>query len=151
MRRIRVGHHSTSDDSFAYRPRKEVEERKRLDNPIVRFRLFLESRGWWTQEEEDALKARVRAEVHGAYKKAESLQRPELSGMFKDVYAGEEPWNLVRVVFHLIKHVADCDGGRLQRSQREEMKRLVQKYGRSWEPWKAELKKFKGEGKEWMD
>ncbi|TFK80461.1 branched-chain alpha-keto acid dehydrogenase E1-alpha subunit [Polyporus arcularius HHB13444] len=127
----RVGHHSTSDDSFAYRPRKEVEERKRLDNPLVRFRLFLEARGWWSKDEDEALKARVKAEVHAAYKRAEEQQRPELKEMFTDVYGGEQPWNL--------------------RAQEAELRGLVRKYGRSWEPWKAELKKFKGEGKEWLD
>ncbi len=127
----RVGHHSTSDDSFAYRPRKEVEERKRLDNPLVRFRLFLEARGWWSKDEDEALKARLKAEVHAAYKRAEEQQRPELKEMFTDVYGGEQPWNL--------------------RAQEAELRGLVRKYGRSWEPWKAELKKFKGEGKEWLD
>ncbi len=38
------------------------------------------------------------------------------------------------------------------RAQEEELRALVRKYGRRWwEPWKAELKKFKGEGKEWLD
>ncbi|KIM80962.1 hypothetical protein PILCRDRAFT_72484, partial [Piloderma croceum F 1598] len=32
----RVGHHSTSDDSYVYRARAEVEDRKRIDNPISR-------------------------------------------------------------------------------------------------------------------
>ncbi|KAI0769821.1 branched-chain alpha-keto acid dehydrogenase E1-alpha subunit [Fomes fomentarius] len=127
----RVSHHSTSDDSFAYRPRREVEERKRLDNPIVRFRLFLESRGWWSKEEDEALTKRIKAEVHAAYKKAEKLQRPALSEMFEDVYGGEQPWNL--------------------KDQREELKGLLKKYGNSWEPWKEELKKFKGEGKDFTD
>lgn len=90
-----VGHHSTSDDSFAYRPRKEVEDRKRLDNPIVRFRLFMEARGWWSKDEEEALTKRVKQEVMTAYKKAETLPKPELSEMFTEVYGGEEPWNLV--------------------------------------------------------
>ena len=62
-----MGHHSTSDDSFAYRARKEVEDRKRLDNPIVRFRLFLEARGWWTAEEEGALAKRLKDAVVAAY------------------------------------------------------------------------------------
>ena len=31
----RVGHHSTSDDSFAYRARADVEDWKRRDNPIT--------------------------------------------------------------------------------------------------------------------
>ena len=38
-----------------------------------------------------------------------------------------------------------------QREQREELQRLVKKYGKTWEPWKAELKKHKGEGKEWTE
>jgi 2-oxoisovalerate dehydrogenase E1 component alpha subunit len=40
----RIGHHSTSDDSSAYRSKKEVENWKRLDNPIVRFRKWLENK-----------------------------------------------------------------------------------------------------------
>ena len=95
-----MGHHSTSDDSFAYRPRKEVEERKRLDNPIVRFRSYLESRGWWSKEEDEAFLKRKKAEVHEAYRKAEKLLRPELQEMFTDVYGGEEPWNIVRIVIY---------------------------------------------------
>ena len=90
-----VGHHSTSDDSFAYRPRQEVEDRKRIDNPISRFRLFLESRGWWNEEEEEKLKDKVRKEVMKAFKRGESLQRHEVKELFNDVYAGEEPWNIV--------------------------------------------------------
>lgn len=90
-----MGHHSTSDDSFAYRPRQEVEDRKRIDNPISRFRLFLESRGWWNAEEEESYKDSVKKEIMKAFKRGESLQRPELKEMFSDVYAGEEPWNIV--------------------------------------------------------
>jgi 2-oxoisovalerate dehydrogenase E1 component alpha subunit len=40
----RIGHHSTSDDSSAYRPKKEVEDWKRLDNPLVRLRKWLEDK-----------------------------------------------------------------------------------------------------------
>ncbi|TBU23253.1 branched-chain alpha-keto acid dehydrogenase E1-alpha subunit [Dichomitus squalens] len=126
----RVGHHSTSDDSFAYRPRKEVEDRKRLDNPIVRFRLFLESRGWWSKEEETALVKRLRDEVNAAYKRAEKLPKPPVEEMFSEVYGGEMPWNL--------------------KEQREELRGLIKKYGQTWEPWKSELKKHKGEGKEFL-
>lgn len=72
-----------------------MEDRKRLDNPIVRFRLFLEARGWWSKDEEGALTARLKGEVAAAYKKAESLQKPELRAMFEDVYGGEEPWTIV--------------------------------------------------------
>jgi len=127
----RVGHHSTSDDSFAYRPRQEVEDRKRIDNPIARFRKFLDSKGWWSDADEEEVKDRVKKEVMKAFKRGENLQRPELKEMFSDVYGGEEPWNLIE--------------------QREELKSLLKKYGNVWEPWKSELKKFKGEGKEFLD
>ncbi|KAL4245556.1 Alpha-ketoacid dehydrogenase complex E1 component [Abortiporus biennis] len=127
----RVGHHSTSDDSFAYRPRQEVEDRKRIDNPIARYKKFLESRGWWNESEEEELKDRIKKEVMKAFRRGENLRRPELKEMFSDVYGGEEPWNL--------------------KEQREELKALLKKYGGDWEPWKKELKKFKGEGKEFIE
>lgn len=91
----RVGHHSTSDDSFAYRARQEVEDRKRMDNPLARLRLFLESRGWWDAEEEEALKAKQKRDVLEAFRRAEVLPRWELKELFEDVYGGETPWNIV--------------------------------------------------------
>ncbi|KAJ6508490.1 branched-chain alpha-keto acid dehydrogenase E1-alpha subunit [Mycena sanguinolenta] len=124
----RVGHHSTSDDSFAYRQRSEVEDRKRVDNPIARFRLFMEAQGWWDAAEEEALKARLKADVMQAFKRAEALPRCELSELFTDVYAGEEPWNI--------------------REQRNELAGLLKKYGQTWEPWRTELGKFKNSGKD---
>ncbi|KAH9997829.1 putative 2-oxoisovalerate dehydrogenase alpha subunit mitochondrial precursor [Russula vinacea] len=122
----RVGHHSTSDDSFAYRARQEVEDRKRIDNPIARYRLFLQNRGWWSDAEEDELKESLKKDVMRAFKHAESLKRHELKEVFSDVYGGEEPLNL--------------------KEQREELTRLLRKYGTVWEPWKAEMKKFKDNG-----
>lgn len=124
----RVGHHSTSDDSYAYRPRSEVEDRKRIDNPIARFRLYLESQGWWDEAAELELKAVQKEQVLKAFKRAESMGRCELSEVFSDVYGGEEPWNL--------------------KEQREELARLLKKYGESWDPWRQELSKFKNGGKE---
>ncbi|KII90763.1 hypothetical protein PLICRDRAFT_39345 [Plicaturopsis crispa FD-325 SS-3] len=124
----RVGHHSTSDDSFAYRARQEVEDRKRIDDPIARFRLYLESRGWWSGAEEDELKARHKKDVLAAFKAAEGLKRNELKEMFTDVYGGEEPWNITE--------------------QREELVGLLNKYGDVWEPWRSELARFKDKGKQ---
>ena len=92
-----VGHHSTSDDSFAYRARQEVEDRKRIDNPIARYRLFLKNRGWWSDSDEDKLKVSLKEDVMRAFKKAESLKRHELKEVFSDVYGGEEPMNLVGI------------------------------------------------------
>jgi 2-oxoisovalerate dehydrogenase E1 component alpha subunit len=91
----RVGHHLTSDDSFAYRARSEVEDRKRIDNPIARFRLFMQSRGWWDADAEEELKSRLKADVMQAFKKADALTRCELGELFTDVYGEEQPWNIV--------------------------------------------------------
>ncbi|KAF8490753.1 branched-chain alpha-keto acid dehydrogenase E1-alpha subunit [Gautieria morchelliformis] len=124
----RVGHHSTSDDSFAYRARQEVEDRKRIDNPLSRLRLFLESRGWWDAAEETALKSRQKQDVLDAFKRAEVAKQWELKELFGDVYGGEEPWNL--------------------KEQREELAGLLRKYGEDWEPWRKELEKYRGKGKE---
>jgi 2-oxoisovalerate dehydrogenase E1 component alpha subunit len=98
----RVGHHSTSDDSFAYRPRAEVEQWVKGDNPLVRFRLFLVDRGWWSAKEEEEMKARVKNEILQAFRRAESRKRPELGELFTDIYAGPEPWNIVRIFFYLV-------------------------------------------------
>ncbi|KAJ7784355.1 branched-chain alpha-keto acid dehydrogenase E1-alpha subunit [Mycena metata] len=124
----RVGHHSTSDDSFAYRQRSEVEDRKRIDNPIARFRLFLEAQGWWNAADEEELKTRLKADVMKAFKHAESLAKPELGELFTDVYAGEEPWNITE--------------------QRKELTGLLKKYGETWEPWRTELARFKNKGQD---
>ncbi|THH19092.1 hypothetical protein EW146_g2018 [Bondarzewia mesenterica] len=103
--------------------RQEVEDRKQIDNPIARFRSFMQSRGWWSLEEEEELKARLKKEVMRAFKRAEGLKRHGLKELFTDVYGGEEPWNI--------------------REQRQELTALLKKYGSSWEPWQSELRKFK--------
>ena len=92
----RVGHHSTSDDSFAYRPRSEVENWKKTDNPLWRMRKFLEGRGWWDEAAEQEMKERYKTEVLAAFRRGETLKRHPLGELFTDVYGGEMPWHLVR-------------------------------------------------------
>jgi 2-oxoisovalerate dehydrogenase E1 component alpha subunit len=86
MMAYRVGHHSTSDDSFAYRQRKEVEDWKRRDNPITRLRKWLESRDLWSEDKERALRSSLRKEVLVAFEKAEKVKKPPISNAFKDVW-----------------------------------------------------------------
>lgn len=82
----RVGHHSTSDDSSAYRSKKEVEDWKRHDNPMVRMRKWLESKGWWDESKETAHKSTQRTAVLKAFAAAEKRKKPQVSEMFNDVY-----------------------------------------------------------------
>ena len=97
----------------------------------------------------------LKKDVMRSFKHAESLKRHELKEVFSDVYGGEEPLNLVGILCSfpappqlLARYdmqnsdTALC----LQKEQREELTRLLRKYGSVWEPWKAELKKFKDNG-----
>lgn len=82
----RISHHSTSDDSFAYRARVEVEDWKRRDNPITRLRKYLENRELWNEEKEAEARGRIRKEVLKAFSEAEKEKKPPLRSMFEDVY-----------------------------------------------------------------
>lgn len=82
----RVSHHSTSDDSFAYRARVEVEDWKRRDNPIIRLRKWLENKGLWNEEQEQQTRKDLRAAVLKEFNAAEREKKPPLRSMFEDVY-----------------------------------------------------------------
>lgn len=83
----RISHHSTSDDSFAYRAKVEVEDWKRRDNPITRLRKYLEGKGIWSEEKEKELRADMRKNILDAYRKAEKEKRPPIGTLMKNVYA----------------------------------------------------------------
>ncbi|KAL1916853.1 uncharacterized protein VTP21DRAFT_5557 [Calcarisporiella thermophila] len=103
----RVGHHSTSDDSSAYRSKKEVEDWQRLDNPIARMRKWLEARGWWDADKEKELRAAARKDVLKAFSAAEKRKKPAITELFEDVYDVLPP------------HIAE---------QQAELLKLVKKY-----------------------
>lgn len=82
----RVSHHSTSDDSFAYRARVEVEDWKRRDNPIIRLRKWLENKGLWNEDLEKETRDSMRKEVLKEFGEAEREKKPPLREAFTDVY-----------------------------------------------------------------
>lgn len=82
----RVSHHSTSDDSFAYRARVEVEDWKRRDNPITRFRKYLENEGLWDDTKETEARLSIKKELLKAFSAAEKEKKPEILSMFEDIY-----------------------------------------------------------------
>ncbi|UZJ54335.1 hypothetical protein CBS101457_003655 [Exobasidium rhododendri] len=122
----RVGHHSTSDDSSAYRKKTDVEDWKKLDNPISRFEKFCIDRTWWSERESEDLKKGYRTQIVKALEVAEKKKRPKLSSIFEDTYK-EIPENL--------------------KQQRSELARLLQKYGDS-DLWKKELSKYEEQGED---
>ncbi|KAE8356464.1 thiamine diphosphate-binding protein [Aspergillus coremiiformis] len=82
----RVSHHSTSDDSFAYRARVEVEDWKRRDNPIIRLRKWLENEGLWNEDMERDTREQLRKEVLKEFGEAEREKKPPLREAFEGVY-----------------------------------------------------------------
>ncbi|OMJ11220.1 2-oxoisovalerate dehydrogenase subunit alpha, mitochondrial [Smittium culicis] len=83
---IRVSHHSTSDDSSAYRSKKEVEDWSSRDNPISRLRKYIEHNGWWTSADESSTKIETRSAVLKALTEAEMLKKPQIENLYTDVY-----------------------------------------------------------------
>ncbi|KAB2111014.1 2-oxoisovalerate dehydrogenase subunit alpha [Alternaria gaisen] len=86
MMAYRVGHHSTSDDSFAYRQRVEVEDWKRRDNPITRLRKWLEGKELWDDGKEKELRSSTRKEVLRAFEEAEKEKKPSIKNAFEGVW-----------------------------------------------------------------
>ena len=80
------------------------------------------------------------------FKRAEVTKGWELMELFGDVYGGEEPWNLVSHVRQ--RQDTETNVTIIQKEQREELAGLLRKYGKDWEPWRNELEKFRGKGKE---
>ncbi|KAI8926188.1 thiamine diphosphate-binding protein [Entophlyctis helioformis] len=82
----RMSHHSTSDDSAAYRSKQELAEWQKRESPIARFRRYVESRGFWSEEEDVAYRKEARADVLKAFAKAEKRKKPSVTHLFTDVY-----------------------------------------------------------------
>jgi 2-oxoisovalerate dehydrogenase E1 component alpha subunit len=82
----RIGHHSTSDDSSAYRSKDEVQDWKSNDSPITRFRQYLEHKHLWNEDLEKEFQEKIRKEVLKAFSKAEKLKKPNIDELFTDVY-----------------------------------------------------------------
>lgn len=87
----RVSHHSTSDDSFAYRAKVEVEDWKRRDNPIARLRKWMEAKGCWDEHKEKEARESIRRDVLKAFSQAEKMKKPPVRAMFEDVYEEMTP------------------------------------------------------------
>ena len=116
----RVGHHSTSDDSFAYRNRVEVEDWKRRDNPLSRLRKWMEAKGYWNDEKEKDARESIRRDILKAFSDAEKEKKPPIKAMFEDVYDELTPdlrSQMQQLKDHLDRYpeeydVAEYEGGR---------------------------------------
>jgi 2-oxoisovalerate dehydrogenase E1 component alpha subunit len=87
MMSYRVSHHSTSDDSFAYRDRDDVEAWKARNDPLFRLKVWMEKKDLWDSEKETQFRKTTRAAVLRELVAAENEKKPALRGIFDDVYA----------------------------------------------------------------
>lgn len=104
----RVGHHSTSDDSSAYRDMSEVKQWETDASPIKRVYNYLLRNGLWTDADESEINRSAREQVIEAINHAEKQKRLPIMTMFDDVY-DKLPANL--------------------RRQRDELKHHLEQYG----------------------
>ncbi|XP_059096204.1 2-oxoisovalerate dehydrogenase subunit alpha, mitochondrial-like isoform X3 [Tigriopus californicus] len=105
----RIGHHSTSDDSSAYRSVDEVRYWDQKDHPITRFASYLQERGIWSEEKENEWKTDSRKQVLKAFGKAEKALKPKWEEMFTDVY-DDVPPHLQKQMEDMKKHVENYKG-----------------------------------------
>lgn len=100
----RLGHHSTSDDSSAYRTTDEVKFWDKNDHPIGRLRRHLVSKSYWNEQDEKQMETEARKSIMETFAKAEKKKKPSPSLMFSDVYA-QTPPNLVKQEEEMRAHV----------------------------------------------
>ncbi len=98
----RMGPHSTSDDPSRYRGQEEYEDWEARD-PLPRFARYLEKKGLWSQEWDEALRDEVEAELEAAVKAAEAIAPPALDTIFTDVYE-DVPWHIQEQMEDFLKH-----------------------------------------------
>lgn len=86
-------------------------------------------RGWLTEDEDVALQAEHKAAVLKALKAAQREVHPPVASMFDDTWdASSEPATI--------------------KEQRQELERLLTKWGGVYEPWVKALEKHEGHGQD---
>ena len=108
MMSYRISHHSTSDDSSAYRGREEVAHwQSEQHNPLARLKKWLIHKELWTEEIDKETKVKIRKDIIRELTLAEREKKPALSAVFDDVY---------------------CELTEEAKAQKEELRRIMTKY-----------------------
>jgi 2-oxoisovalerate dehydrogenase E1 component alpha subunit len=87
----RVSHHSTSDDSTAYRPKSEIKHFDDTFSPIRRFSKYLINKGWWSDEETNELRKSTEDFVVKELSRQEKVQLYPVDTLFEDTFATMTP------------------------------------------------------------
>ncbi|XP_050544720.1 2-oxoisovalerate dehydrogenase subunit alpha, mitochondrial isoform X2 [Daktulosphaira vitifoliae] len=99
------GHHSTSDDSTAYRPKEEIEMWAK-NNPITKFKLFLNKRKLWNDQDDIQYENIVRKELLETFTISSKKKKPDWRHMFSDVY-NNQPVHLLEQMKSLEEHLKE--------------------------------------------
>lgn len=100
----RVGHHSTSDDSSAYRSVDEVRYWDKEDHPIGRLRRYMLSKDYWDEDKEKEWMQETRKNILQEFAKAEKVKKPSPTEMMTDVY-DSLPRSLEKQLEEMKQHV----------------------------------------------
>lgn len=101
----RLGHHSTSDDSTAYRSVEELEIWNTVEHPINKLKNYMMKKGWFDEEAENEYVKDVRKQVMAQLQQSEKKLKPDWRELFHDVY-DEMPENLRKQMKEMEEHVA---------------------------------------------
>ena len=86
----RLGDHTTSDDATRYRLESELAEWM-LKDPLDRFNRYLENKGIWNDDLENAAVKEAEELVEKAVSEAENYPRPNPEDVFQHMYADMSP------------------------------------------------------------
>ncbi|CAG9827607.1 unnamed protein product [Diabrotica balteata] len=100
----RVGDHSTSDDSSAYRSSEEINHWKSNDYPTHKLRYYLTKRNIWNDTKEKLWMEEAKGDVMKAFTSGEKKLKLNWAAMFDDVYK-YMPQHLQKQKIAQIEHV----------------------------------------------
>ncbi|XP_063990517.1 2-oxoisovalerate dehydrogenase subunit alpha, mitochondrial isoform X2 [Diachasmimorpha longicaudata] len=101
----RVGHHSTSDDSSAYRGKDEINEWSK-ESPIAKLRQYLQNHQLWDDESDKKLEVSVRKEFLREFEEAEKKLKHNWRELFSDVYQ-DTPYHIKRQMAAMERHLKE--------------------------------------------
>lgn len=100
----RLGHHSTSDDSTAYRPAEELEIWNTIEHPINKLKNYMMKKGWFDEEAENEYVKSIRKQIMAQNQLSEKKPKPDWREMFTDVY-DDVPDHLQKQMKDLEEHI----------------------------------------------
>ena len=90
----RYGPHTMAgDDPTRYRT-SDIDNEWAAKDPLVRFRTFLEGKGLWSLEKEEAVIEQAKEEIKAAIKLADQAPKQKVTELIENMQIGDMPYNL---------------------------------------------------------